>query len=75
MEGFLLQQSQYVGIIRRAVQRDLCALRLLEKNEAWMRPLLKHRVQCNLSELQRCEGVLEWVLERPDDAGSIIIKV
>lgn len=75
MEDFLRQQGQYTGTIWRAVRRDLCLLRLLEKNDVWTRLYLKRNVLANLSELERCAGIVEWVLERPDDAGSFIIKV
>jgi len=73
METFLNQHGRYVSTIRRAVRRDLCLLRLAE--DPFMRLYLKRNILINLSELERCDGVMAWVVERPDDAGSFIIKV
>ena len=75
MDAFLKQQGSYVGAIRRAVRRDLCLISLLDKNEVCTRLYLKRNVHMNLCELDRCSGIMEWVLDRPDDAGSFIIKV
>lgn len=75
MDAFMRQQGHYVGTIRRAVRRDLCLLRLLDKEEVCMRLYLKRNIHINLCELDRCAGIMDWVLDRPDDAGSFIIKV
>lgn len=75
MDEFLADQSEYASVARRCIRRDLVHLRLLEKNEKWMRPALKARIRSNLKELELCNVLIDWTLERPDDAGSFIIKV
>lgn len=75
MEPFVADQSEYAGAARKAVRRDLCILKLVDKDEAYLRPQLKRRIMRNLKELQTCNILIDWVLERPDDADAFIIKV
>jgi len=75
MDEFLADQSSYACVAKQCIRRDLAYLRLLEKNEKWKRPALKARIHSNLKELELCNVLINWTLERPDDAGSFIIKV
>jgi hypothetical protein len=60
MDGFLADQSEYASVARRCIRRDLVHLRLLEKNEKWMRPALKARIRSNLKELELCNVLIDW---------------
>ena len=75
MEHFLRDHSELVAAVRRSLLRDLAQLRLLEKNEACLRPALKHRIRMHLRDLDTSRVLLEWALDRPDDADAFTSKV
>lgn len=75
MEDFLKDQCGHASNARLAIRKDFACLLMTKKKEIWLRQFLKARMMQNMRDLELSNVLINWTLERPDDAGSFVSKV